>query len=92
MENNAGSAPERAVTASLVLDLLEWLAVKPRLYAEVIDAWRTSCPRLTVWEDATESGFVAQKRFAGEDMMVELTPRGRDHLAASRGSPPAACV
>ena len=35
----------------LVLDLVEWVAKEPRTYAEVMDAWRTSCPRLTVWED-----------------------------------------
>ena len=36
----------------LILDLVEWVAREPRPYPELIDAWRTSCPRLTVWEDA----------------------------------------
>ena len=42
----------------LVLDLVEWIAREPRPYAEVMEAWRTSCPRLTVWEDAVERGLV----------------------------------
>ena len=37
---------------------VEWVAREPRAYPELIDAWRTSCPRLTVWEDAVERGFV----------------------------------
>mgnify|MGYP002382501856 CR=1 FL=1 len=28
-------------------DLVEWIAKEPRPYADVMDAWRTSCPRLT---------------------------------------------
>jgi hypothetical protein len=46
---------------SLVFDLVEWVAKEPRSYAQVMDAWRTSCPRLTVWEEAVERGFVARK-------------------------------
>ncbi len=49
----------------LVLDLVEWIAAKPRPYADVLDRWRTSCPRLTVWEDALDRGFV--KRTAAPD-------------------------
>ncbi len=44
-------------TDPLVLDLVEWIAREPRLYAEVIETWRTSCPRLTIWEDAVDRGF-----------------------------------
>ena len=42
----------------LTLDLLEWLDAGPRPYSEVLDAWRTSCPRLPVWENASNLGFV----------------------------------
>lgn len=42
----------------LILDMLEWIAREPRSYAEALEAWRTSCPRLTVWEDALDRGFV----------------------------------
>ena len=44
-------------TDPLVLDLLEWIAREPRLYIEVIETWRTSCPRLTIWEDAVDGGY-----------------------------------
>ena len=52
-------------TDPLVLDLVEWIAREPRLYAEVIEAWRTSCPRLTIWEDAVDRGYVARQPAAG---------------------------
>ena len=58
-------------TEPLIRDLVEWIARQPRPYADVIDAWRTSCPRLTVWEDAVDRGFV--ERRAGE---VSVTPAG----------------
>ena len=64
----------------LVLDLLEWIAAKPRPYSEVMDAWRTSCPRLTVWEEANDRGFVTQRRVDGREAMVELAPQGRAFL------------
>jgi len=44
----------------MVLDFVEWIAREPRLYSEVIATWRTSCPRLTIWEDAVDSGYVAR--------------------------------
>ncbi|MBV9785672.1 MAG: hypothetical protein JO264_17845 [Acidisphaera sp.] len=66
----------------LVLDLLEWISAGPRPYAEVMQAWRTSCPRLPVWEDAVDHGFVLQRR-TGRDLLVELTPSGRDFLAGN---------
>lgn len=56
---------------ALVLDLVEWVAREPRPYAEAIEAWRTSCPRLTVWEDAADLGLVRRlKSDAGESLMV----------------------
>ena len=68
--------------APLILDFLEWLATGPKAYADVMEAWRTSCPRLTVWEDAVDNGFVAQQR-TGRDLMVALTSWGRSFLIAS---------
>lgn len=50
-------APEQ-----LVVDLLLSLLARPRPYAEVMDVWRTSCPKLPVWEDAVEAGFVDRNR------------------------------
>jgi hypothetical protein len=36
----------------LIQQFLEWVAARPRCYADVTDAWRTSCPRLPVGECA----------------------------------------
>ena len=67
----------------LVLDLVEWIAREPRPYAEVMEAWRTSCPRLTVWEDALEHGFVRREPCAG-GTMIAVTVLGRRLLAENR--------
>lgn len=66
----------------LVLDLVEWIAAGPRPYAEVMDAWRTSCPRLTIWEDAVDLGFVVRVHRDGAGAMVDVTPAGRAFLRA----------
>ena len=62
----------------LILDLVEWIAREPRAYADVIDAWRTSCPRLTVWEDAMDRGFV--ERTGPRSGTVVVTQAGRAFL------------
>lgn len=67
---------------SLVLDLVEWVAREPRPYQEVIAAWRTSCPRLTIWEDAVDSGYVARTGANGSPAMVVVTDDGRKWLRA----------
>jgi hypothetical protein len=66
-----------SATRSLVLDFLDWLSSRPRPYAEVMEAWRTSCPRLTIWEEALELGLVARRRGGAGPALVELTPDGR---------------
>ena len=62
---------------SLILDFLDSLAAGPKPYAEVMEAWRTSCPRLTVWEDAVDEGFVVRRVLEGAGVVVELTAKGR---------------
>jgi len=59
----------------LILDLLEWLSGRARNYTEVMDAWRTSCPRLPVWEEANDRGLVTQTSVNGEEF-VSITPAG----------------
>ncbi len=66
----------------LVLDLVEWVAKEPRPYAEVIDAWRTSCPRLTVWEEAVDRGLLMRQPVEGQGTMVQVTPSGTRFLRA----------
>jgi len=70
-------------TDPLVLDLVEWIAREPRLYSEVIETWRTSCPRLTVWEDAVDRGYVARQPGAGGGVRVTITPGGERFLRAN---------
>ena len=64
----------------LILDLLEWIAREPRSHADVIEAWRTSCPRLTVWEDAVDRGFAVREHGRGRDVLIRLTAAGQDFL------------
>ncbi len=71
----------------LILDLLEWLGTTPRPYAEVLEAWRTSCPRLPVWEEANERGFVVRLIIPERGSCVAATERGGEFLASQR--PPA---
>jgi hypothetical protein len=68
---------------ALLCDLLAWLARDARSYDEVMEAWRTSCPRLPVWEDANDLGFVEQMRADGHPM-VRISAAGREFLARRR--------
>jgi hypothetical protein len=61
----------------LVFDLVQWVAREPRTYAEVIDAWKTSCPRLTIWEDAIDQGFITRKNIGARGTIVVITGAGR---------------
>jgi hypothetical protein len=61
----------------LILDMMEWLNNAPRTYPEVMDTWRTSCPRLTVWEDAVDQGLVAR---GSERDVVLVTGDGEQML------------
>lgn len=72
----------------LILDFLEWLNREQRTYPEVMDVWRTSCPRLTVWEDAVDRGYVTRVTRGGQTI-IAMTPKGQDLLGttiARRGS------
>ena len=76
-----GSAMNDTLTP-LILAFLEWLASGARPYSEVMDAWRTSCPRFTIWEDAVDNGFVVRSWEDGV-LRVDLTERGRTFLEKS---------
>jgi hypothetical protein len=66
----------------LVLDFVEWVARERRTYSEVIGAWKTSCPRLTIWEDAADRGLVAREMVAGLGLVVCVTEAGERLLRA----------
>ena len=76
----SGQAPDASINP-LVFDLLDWLAAEPRPYAEVMEAWRTSCPRLTIWEDAVDLGYVVRRCDPGAPPTVFVTADGRQALA-----------
>ncbi len=69
---------------SLVLDLVEWVAREPRSYTEVMEAWRTSCPRLSIWEDALDRGYLLRENGQGGDAMVKVTAAGEAFLKRER--------
>jgi hypothetical protein len=76
------------VTETLILNLLDWLVVRDRRYEEVMDAWRTSCPKLPGWEDVNDRGLVmkeqVQKRCIIRITSSGLEQRGPRKPEASR--------
>jgi hypothetical protein len=64
----------------LTIQFLEWLSEHPRTYGDVMDAWRTSCPRMSIWEDAMSAGLVCLGQGNFRDRNVVLTERGRSLL------------
>jgi hypothetical protein len=68
---------------NLILDLVEWVGSKDRSYRETLDAWRTSCPRLPVWEEATDRGLVETIAHGGISI-VRPTPAGLQLLRDRR--------
>jgi hypothetical protein len=72
------------VSSPLMLELLAWVASRPRTYAEAIDAWRSNCPRHSVWEDALIEGLVQVVRRGGST--VTLTLLGRAALEGRSAS------
>jgi hypothetical protein len=80
MSNLAMSNPAHALT----LQFLAWIAEGERTYAQAMEAWRSSCPRLSIWEDAILDGLVAFDGGATRDCSrVTLTPKGRALLRAN---------
>ena len=69
---------------ALIRDLLEWIGPQPRPYSEVIDAWRTSCPRLPVWEEANARGLLSRTHQEGVGSFVAVSPAGLALLAEPR--------
>ena len=68
---------------NLILDLIEWVSRTEHTYQETFDAWRTSCPKLPVWEDATERRLVAAAVMNGRTI-VRPTPAGLSLLKQHR--------
>ncbi|HTY66209.1 MAG TPA: hypothetical protein VMH36_06140 [Alphaproteobacteria bacterium] len=71
------------MTPLIMVQFLAWVAECPRSYAETMEAWRTSCPRLSVWEDANLDGLVWLDAGAGGRTLVRLSARGEAVLSAA---------
>jgi D-3-phosphoglycerate dehydrogenase / 2-oxoglutarate reductase len=71
------TGPAHDPVDALVLDLLDWIGTDGRPYAEVMEAWRTSCPRLPVWEEANLRGLVDQGAQPAGGSRVSLSAAGR---------------
>jgi hypothetical protein len=71
----------------LTLQFLEWVAAVPHTYGEVIDAWRTSCPRLQVWEDATAQGYIRRGSGTLRDAPISITAKGKAVLKTAHIPP-----
>jgi D-3-phosphoglycerate dehydrogenase len=69
-----------SIVDDLILDLLEWLGSSPRPYLEVLDAWRTSCPRFPVWETAKERGLVERRHVPTQGQFVAVSAAGVAYL------------
>ena len=73
----------------LMLEFLTWVSSRQRTYDEAMDAWRSTCPRHTIWEDALIDGLIHVARGeAGQQSQVTLTPRGRALLEGNLGRRP----
>ena len=69
---------------ALILDLLEWIGSDSRPYSEVIEVWRTSCPKLPVWEEANARGFINHEHRDGVGGFVSVSSSGRAFLIERR--------
>ena len=65
---------------ALTQQFLAWVDEAPRNYADA-EAWRWSCPHLSIWEDAISDGLVRFKNGSGmQQTRLLLTQRGRAWL------------
>ena len=76
-------APLTDAPPALTIQLLEFIADRPRSHAEVLDAWQTTCPRLSIWEDACIDGLIDSDVETGK--IVRVSEKGRQLLLAKRG-------
>jgi hypothetical protein len=78
------------VNDALTLQFLTFVAAQPRTYRETMEAWRTSCPRLSIWEDAVRDDLVRLARAPGQPTnlaAVVLTQKGVALLSRNGGLP-----
>jgi hypothetical protein len=75
---------ESATVSAAMREFLEWVAFRPRTYADAMDAWGSHCPRFTLWEDALDGGLIEVDPGLVDASSVRLTPRGLSAIAIAR--------
>lgn len=60
-----------------MLEFLSWISIRPRTYEEAMEAWRSTCPRHSVWEDAVIDGLIQMGSRSATNAEVTLSPKGR---------------
>lgn len=75
-----GESPGTVEPTPSLLQFLEWVSAGERTYDDTMAAWRTSCPRLSAWEDASIGGCVELVHDAEGSDVVRLTELGRTLL------------
>jgi hypothetical protein len=75
-------------TASLsIIEFHKWVSIRQRTYGEAMESWRSTCPRLSTWEDALADGLIqVESGISLDQSRVTLTARGRAMLKAESGS------
>jgi len=72
-------------TNPLTREFLDWVARRPRSYADAMEAWRSNCPRHPVWEDSLLNGLIRLEGNGAAQQSVTLTARGKAFLDANGG-------
>lgn len=85
MKKNANPIMSDSTVEALIVDFLLWVAKGERSYKEVMDAWRTSCPKLPVWEDVNDRGFATRAVRNGRSV-VRITESGLAYLEKRMGA------
>jgi len=74
------SAAMQAAAHALTQQFLAWVAEGGHSYADA-EAWRRSCPHLSIWEDAISDGLVRFENGASmKESRLVLTAAGRARL------------
>jgi len=77
---------EKAAATALTLQFLDFVA-DGRTYGETMEAWRSTCPRMPIWEDAVRDGLVrVENGGAMKSSRIVLTARGRARRRRDRAS------
>src|SRR5262245_10742996 len=75
---------EEAAAAALTLQFLDFIA-DGRTYGETMEAWRSTCPRMPIWEDAVRRGLVRiENGGAMNSSRIVLTERGTARLGRDK--------